>query len=189
MKNLAAIIIDMQEDFLKDISDDRKTLLIDSQLMMIDYFNENNVPVFTCEYGRSCTIEKIKKRLPDFEKNNFKKNESSCFSSQSLVKRLNKLNTKNIFFLGIYGNLCIPSSMSYASSQYDAYTSDDVITCKDIVHKYNPTTNGRKSLLMYTASLYSNVFNKARIHYLENRNQFIELMNSGDKEKPGAGNN
>ncbi len=64
MQNLGILVIDMQPTFIEKIDFYKKDSLINKQLALIDFAEDNNIPLFVLEYIVSLeTIEKLKEPL------------------------------------------------------------------------------------------------------------------------------
>jgi len=131
---LAGLIIDMQDYFLRRIEEKERGNMIQSQIGLIHYFSEQNIPIFILEYKkRGETIEDITKEI-DFSKNEkpLTKTIGDGFYHTRLQRLLKKHKSKNLILMGIYADDCVKATAEGALSRrrYRIHTARDLIAEK-----------------------------------------------------------
>jgi nicotinamidase-related amidase len=147
---LAGLIIDMQSEFLKNIEEKGRGNMIQSQIGLIHYLSEREVPIFVLEYeGRGKTIEVITKEI-DFSKNEkpLTKRTDGGFDNTELHARLKKHRSKNLILMGINATSCVQFTAEGAlSRKYKIYTAKTLIAEKE---KYKDREMEQKIESLYT---------------------------------------
>ncbi|MBN2459808.1 cysteine hydrolase [Candidatus Woesearchaeota archaeon] len=105
--NPAAIIIDMQKDFLKSVPEAQK--LVHSQGKVISYCRQNNIPVAAVEYVyHGKTINPLRELIKKVPRHNFiAKRQADAFSNPELDEILASWNPDKLLFMGLNATLCV----------------------------------------------------------------------------------
>jgi nicotinamidase-related amidase len=110
-KNIAVILVDMQENFVKKLRKGEQDRIIPNQLAVLRRCRELSIPVVALElrsevFGK--TVEIIRKEVSE--------NPSGCimekeyndgFLKSNLAKHLKSLKVENIFLMGINADYCV----------------------------------------------------------------------------------
>jgi len=113
-KNTAVIVIDMQKDFIKALSPEDAAQLISNQLIVLKHCHNINVPVISFElnhhrYGD--IIDVIKNAIRVIPNSCFmEKDYEDCFLRTGLHSYLQSMGIKNVFWMGMYKDICVKYS-------------------------------------------------------------------------------
>ncbi len=135
LKNLAVIIVDMQDFFLKNFNTDIKRKLISNQIEIIDFCVKNKVPFIITEYKcrgifRGKTINKIQSKLKEVKTQKIIKLHNSGFTKTNLDQILNDLKIKKLLIIGINANACVQDTTIGARHRgYKIFVSKGVMAC------------------------------------------------------------
>lgn len=113
-KNTAVIVIDMQKDFIKSLSPEDAAQLISNQLIVLRHCHNINVPVISFELNHHLygyVIEVIKNAIKVIPNSCFmEKDYEDCFLETGLHPYLQSMGIRNIFWMGMYTDICIKYS-------------------------------------------------------------------------------
>jgi nicotinamidase-related amidase len=134
LSNLAVLVIDMQQEYFRLLSEQDKKLSIDSHLEIIRYCVKNNIEVISINHDKikgvaGLTVEPIDKALKQYDNvTNFKKHCWNAFDNHTLVQILRDKNIKEVYLTGIYASKCISSTAIGADiHKFRVITSEDAI--------------------------------------------------------------
>jgi nicotinamidase-related amidase len=128
--DLAVLLIDMQQSFIKDVSVPERKKLIKTHIDIIRYCNEQNIPLIHVEYaGQGKTVPQIRKVLNETNTIYISKSAPDVFSENGLGDIIRKeLNRNTLFLMGLYASECVYSSGWGAKELgFEVITSNDVI--------------------------------------------------------------
>ncbi|PIN93437.1 hypothetical protein COU54_02860 [Candidatus Pacearchaeota archaeon CG10_big_fil_rev_8_21_14_0_10_31_24] len=132
--DLAIIVIDMQEGFLKRISYEELTRILPGQLALLEHCKSKKIPTIFLEYtGEGPTYQVLKDRakgIPDFEI--MTKSDDNGFCQPKLKSKLKRLNVQHICLAGINAEACVKKTAERALSE-----GLKIISSKDIIGSYN----------------------------------------------------
>ncbi len=151
-KLLAVILIDMQEDFVKDLRAGEAKRIIPNQLEILKYCNQFSIPIVVLElnvqsYGKTNEI-----LLNEAKKNHhfrlIGKEYDNGFFKTELDYHLKALGIKKLFIMGINANYCVKETARGAiDNGYKIMTSNEVISGQSGHSRYNSIdwfkSNGR----------------------------------------------
>jgi nicotinamidase-related amidase len=132
-RNLAILLIDMQERFLEYYSKKEVNSLVKAQEGVLDMCAVKNIPVAIIEtfpFGE--TINPLKNKIKSIPRNKlFSKESLNGFDNPNLQYKLRKWQTKNIFLMGVYASQCVMETALGAlkNKKMHIFTSEDVIDC------------------------------------------------------------
>jgi nicotinamidase-related amidase len=140
LKNLAVLIIDMQEYF---IDSNEKEELVPNQIAVLQFCQKNHVPVAVIEYMHfGATIADLQSELEKISKEKvrfFTKDQDDAFSSKKLHKWLKENNVDTLILMGVKACACVFATAEHAiKNGYHIATSDDIIAgyCPICSRKY-----------------------------------------------------
>jgi nicotinamidase-related amidase len=126
MKNLGIFVIDMQEDFLKQLRE--KERLIWAQNRLLNFAKEKQIPVFILEYqGRGGKlIPEFKKSVAKGESYTVPKYHCNGFKNNPhLIYLLERGEIKNLILTGVFAGACVLETAKGAKKQgITVFTSD-----------------------------------------------------------------
>jgi len=127
----AAILVDMQKDFVCDLRRGDLERIVPNQLYVIKRCNEMKIPIIVLEYfdfGK--TIRRLRRKIVKNKKHTFiLKYHDSGFINTELNETLVSLNAKCIFIMGINAAFCVKDTARDAVNYgYEIITSADVIS-------------------------------------------------------------
>jgi nicotinamidase-related amidase len=139
MKNLGIMLIDMQETFIgKTISSENKHL-VNTQIELLGFAQEEKIPVFVIEWtGMGRTIQPLKERI--LMNRNYFLEKCNCdgFSyfnedkSKQLLEVLTREGIKNLILTGVSKNACVLATAEGAKKKgYNIFTSDELMDFGD----------------------------------------------------------
>jgi nicotinamidase-related amidase len=132
-KDIAVIIIDMQDFFLKNFPATISSDFIDNQKKVINLCLKKKMPFVLLEYKaggilRGKTISKLEKIISDSSKEVIIKESNSGFTKTNLEEILKILKIKKILLMGLNANGCIQDTAIGATHRgYKVITSEGVI--------------------------------------------------------------
>lgn len=105
----AAVIIDMQPEFLCEVKWSAKRAMILKQTEVIRYCSSHNIPVVLVEYdGYRETVEELRREVMNAPKwVALKKTANDAFGSSDLEDYLNKNGINGLLFMGVYACACV----------------------------------------------------------------------------------
>lgn len=108
-KNLAVILIDMQDSFLDEVSKEERNKEIPYQLDVLDYCKDNRIPVFVLEYhGCGETVRVLKEKVDSLPvKTYITKHYDDGFFETSLEKKLREQGVESILLMGVNASGCV----------------------------------------------------------------------------------
>lgn len=126
-KDIAFLLIDMQEDFLEDIHNKDKERIIKYQREMLEYSIQESIYTIVVkikDYGDICKeISGIVNKLQN--KDIIEKPDYSAFDKTNLNLKLQNRNIKKIYLMGINAMRCVCETAKGAiKNGYDIATSD-----------------------------------------------------------------
>lgn len=133
MKNIAVLMIDMQDFFLKNLDDESRSVLVRNQGEVLDFCLKKNVPVFVFEYKaggvlRGPTTKVLLEKLKRLSQRVIVKDNNSAFVGTKLEELLKESKVKTILLLGINANGCVQdTAMGAIRRGYKVVTSSDLI--------------------------------------------------------------
>ena len=153
-KNLAVILIDMQNVFTEKIEKEELKIMIDNQLIILEVCAKHNIPLFILEY-QDCgdTISILKEKIEKItRKKTIIKPDIDGFSYTPLSIELEKLNTKKIIFAGIYAGACV-----YETAYSAIKNGYKIIICAELISDMNYFFDNKKSWYIKNGLFYSNI--------------------------------
>ena len=132
-KELAIILVDMQEGYVENLRDGEKERIIPNQRAVLEYCRVHDIPVIVLEFNTSRRGETIPELLEVAKKNsNFdllRKNYDDGFLCTDLDSTLKSLGVKTIFFMGVNACYCVYSTArSTLARGYEIVTSNSVLS-------------------------------------------------------------
>jgi len=129
-QDLAVVIVDMQQDFLKIISPEKRDRIIRNQIRVIRYCSANEIPIVVLEISKySDTIAELQEHLVlPLRTRKFQKKVDNGFTNPEIKGYLKGLNIKSLFFMGINADACVMRTAEGGlHSGYDVATAEEVI--------------------------------------------------------------
>ena len=133
--NPAVLLIDMQELFLKDILEEHRKLIVSSQLEVLTYCAETDIPVIVVEYKLIVpekTIECLLDKVQSVPRNRtaIKITDNAMLSGKPNVRRfLRGFDADYLVLMGIYASGCVFSTaLTALDKEYKISTSGDLIS-------------------------------------------------------------
>src|SRR3989344_8983926 len=126
----AALLIDMQEEFVDKIDKERRVALIKAQIAVIRYCAVKDIPVVVLEYlGQGATIEELRKEIDKVPRVAVVvRNEYDGFYRTELERTLDIFGAVNTLFMGINASCCVRQTAESAlQKKYCVITSTDLI--------------------------------------------------------------
>jgi len=165
--DLALIILDMQQDFMKYLTKSDRNMILSSTLNMLDFGIKNDIPIVLFEYfGHKNTIDEVFEKLRNYNNlQRYIKIEDNGFQYTAIANRMHQENIKKLFFIGINATSCVLRSMRGArANRLEIMTADDVIANGTQI--YNGDRNNIREL-----------FNKSKIKYYDSHKEFLDILN------------
>ena len=130
---VAAIVVDMQTEFVKELRSGEADRIIPKQLEIIRDCNQSNIPIIVLELYRRKFGKTTKIIMNEVKKNPYflliQKEWNNGFRETSLNKHLEFLGTKKIFIMGINADFCVKETAEKAIELgYKIITSNEVIS-------------------------------------------------------------
>ena len=130
LKDLAVLLIDMQDGFI--LGDPVKLSIIPSQISVLRFSKENNIPVIIFNYEKyGETTEALNEEIKKMGTKNlyfFIKKRNDAFSVLGFDSILKEKGVTKLFIMGINAGFCIYSTAKTAIEKgYKIITSADVI--------------------------------------------------------------
>lgn len=128
--DIAVLIIDMQQRWLKEIDISERIMLIESSKAIIEYCCTNSIPIIKVEYdGYGKTIPPIENKLKHTNVIPIQKSCPDAFDGTDLSTILkDELGRNTFFMMGVYASQCISSTGSGGiNSGLRAITAGNVI--------------------------------------------------------------
>ncbi len=129
-KKLAVLLIDMQDFFLKEVSEEEKKSEIPYQLEVLDYCKDNNIPVFVLEYLECGETTRILKEKVDSlpVKEYVTKSRNDGFFKTNLETKLRSYGIESILLIGVNASGCVKETAEGAiRAGFKIMTSKDLI--------------------------------------------------------------
>lgn len=127
---IAALIIDMQPDFLDRIEDSEKEVLINSHIEMIGFLSQIRIPTVVLEYhGHGETSEEIMGKIKKIPEHKFiTKHNDNGFQGTKLDLKLKEWDIDNLLLMGINATACVQqTAMGALDKGYRIYTARQLI--------------------------------------------------------------
>ena len=143
----AMLLIDMQEIFLEDIQRYTKNKQIRSQIKVLKYCSQKDIPVAILEYiNYGSTINKLASCLNKVPRKRYlKKDNKNGFTNAELFKQLEKWGVSHLGLMGIYTSSCVKATgIGAIKNGFSIFTAKQLIA-----EPKNCKTN--KSILWYKA--------------------------------------
>jgi|GEM_PF-1972426 len=160
LSDWALLIIDMQNDFLNSFPEEKRINLINSQLKVIEYCKNNDVPILEVVYiGHGHTAAEIQNSLRYHNKvHSIAKQENDAFSDFEFRDMLRKLKPKKLIIMGVNDYACVhDTAVSALACYYQVFTAGDLIdgerhaassnVKKDFYAKHTAYSENHQSLL------------------------------------------
>ncbi len=128
--NLAVLLIDMQECFLKNIDYEERMREIPYQIEVLDYCKEKSVPVFVLEYkNKGPTTKVLKEKVDSLEKKVYvTKSYDDGFTCTDLAEQLKVYNINTLLLMGVNATACVVATAYGAlNAGFNIMTSKDLI--------------------------------------------------------------
>ena len=158
----AALLIDMQEEFVDKIDKERRVALIKAQIAVIRYCAVKDIPVVVLEYlGQGATIEELRKEIDKVPRVAVVvRNEYDGFYRTELERTLDIFGAVNTLFMGINASCCVRQTAESAlQKKYCVITSTDLIADgSNVIGDINSTERWFKNkcvLLPSSATLFA----------------------------------
>lgn len=106
---MAALIIDMQLDFLDKVPRKRRDQIVENQIKIIKLCAQKDIPLFILEYqGHGKTISKLRREIKRvrIKKTIIKKNDDG-FLKTNLALKLKRLGITQVLLMGINASACV----------------------------------------------------------------------------------
>ena len=164
----AILIVDMQEDYVKDLKRKELEKEIINQQKIIEIAIKKNIPIITLKMaGKGETIPIIKKNIPqDGINEEIEKHDANGFNQRKLRQKIEQLGTKEIIIMGTNASSCVLwTSVGAIENGLKITTSKDIILDSENWHNENKKENTEIERLD---------FYKKYTDYKENTNQIIE---------------
>ncbi len=166
--DIAVVIVDMQEFFLKDFSVSDRDRFIKNQLAIIDQCLLRRTPFVLLEYmtngiNRGKTIQKISNKIKGVAKKIIIKENNGGFTDTNLDEVLKDFGVKNILLMGLNANGCIQDTAIGAINR----------NYKVIIVEGTTASSSRKDLLM---SRNNKKWFMGNTQFFESPNDFLSLM-------------
>lgn len=130
-KNLAMLVVDMQEHYLQHISPRKRRIeLVRNILLVIRYATRNNIPIFALQAkGRGRTIPILFEEINRNQDHNYlTKIHPNGFLYTDLGVELEKRNRKDLLLTGVYALACLKSTAIGAiDNRYGILTSRELM--------------------------------------------------------------
>ncbi len=129
-KNLAVLLIDMQDYFLKEVSEEEKKSEIPYQLEVLNYCKNNNIPVFVLEYLQCGETTRILKEKVDSlpVKEYVTKGYNDGFLKTDLEAKLRSYGIESMLLMGVNASGCVRDTAEGAiRAGFKIMTSKDLI--------------------------------------------------------------
>lgn len=126
----AAILIDMQKEFVDRLPDGTDKWLIPNQIRVLNYCKQKEIPIIVLEYkGEGRTLSALLRHLHDHRPvARVIKSADNGFINTQLEEILMRINASKIFIMGINAGACVLSTAEGAKKRgYTVATSLDVI--------------------------------------------------------------
>ncbi|MDP2907601.1 MAG: isochorismatase family protein [Nanoarchaeota archaeon] len=133
-KNLAVLLIDMQDYFLKEVSEEEKKSEIPYQLEVLNYCKDNNIPVFVLEYLQCGETTRILKEKVDSlpVKEYVTKGYNDSFLKTDLEAKLKSYGIESMLLMGVNASGCVKDTAEGAiRAGFKIMTSKDLIADPD----------------------------------------------------------
>ena len=141
-KNIAVVLIDMQDFFLKNLSEPAREDLIRNQSKVLDLCSQNSIPVITLEYNaggtsRGETTQKLREKIIGTSIATILKDSNSGFTDTKLDEILKSSDTKEIVLMGVNANGCVQDTAMGALRR-----GYKVTTCKRVIANSSSDVHG-----------------------------------------------
>ena len=126
---LAVVIVDMQEDFLKLIPPEKMGVMIKNQINVIKYCAGESIPVVALEAcGYRITIAELNCYFSQLQIKTFGKRENDGFTNSGFLGYLRELKVKRLFFMGVNAGACVVDTAAGGlNSGFGVVTAEGVI--------------------------------------------------------------
>jgi len=123
-------LIDMQDKFLGRIDTREQEREIPNQIKVLEYAQENNLPIYVLEYeGKGETTARLKRQLSNGEYETITKPDDNGFLGTDLDALLTDDEIENIVLMGINASFCVKRTATGAKDAgYRIITSPEVIS-------------------------------------------------------------
>ncbi len=168
------VIIDMQNPFFPGITKEKRSVMVDSQLELLDSAARNDFPAILIEYsGYTPTFPEIKEGVERVPRNEFvRKPYTDGFVGTDLAKKLNGFGINCMGLCGISAKVCVqytangaPEEMTFLTTQT---TMADPIMAES-QGEYMPTKNH-----IYLSTI--DWFERNGVACFENHRDLLRLM-------------
>ena len=125
-----ALLIDMQDEFVRDIADETRAKMIARQAQVIQTCAEKDIPLIVLEYEGSgktipvllCEIAKVPRTVTIIKEHN------DGFRRTKLHKILRTFGARELVLMGVYASFCVrETAASAVAKRYGVVTADDVV--------------------------------------------------------------
>ncbi|MGM5484462.1 MAG: isochorismatase family protein [Nanobdellota archaeon] len=121
--DIAVLVIDMQENFLRSLDRQKADSLIKNQIEFLSYSENYDLPVYLIENQEG---ESTINELLHFGHENIRKPETDSFYNTGLSDKLKEINT--IIPMGLYATECVKDTAETAMGKYDVLTAVSLIS-------------------------------------------------------------
>lgn len=172
---VAVLLIDMQEIYLTNVSDEEKKREIPYQLEVLDYCKKNNLPVFVLEFaGFGDTIPILKDKIDSSDKKSYIiKTCRNGFHETSLDEQLKSENIKHLLLMGLYASACVRSTAENALDR-----GYNILTSKDLIADENSDSYDPESTVLESRWWY-----KEKGIYRESYKDLLKIISEGTIEE------
>ncbi|HLC81968.1 MAG TPA: isochorismatase family cysteine hydrolase [Candidatus Nanoarchaeia archaeon] len=129
--NLGILLIDMQDDFLQEISEAEKAREIPRIIKVLNYAGNRRIPIVILEYdGNGQTIDVLRREIISLRTDvrYIVKSSDDGFYQTSLADHLKQLQVKDLILMGINATGCVKTTGAGALNHgFSIITSRDVI--------------------------------------------------------------
>lgn len=137
-KNWAFVLVDMQDEFLDVLNEERRDILIQSNREMLRYCSDNNILIVILEFlGYGATVKEISEVVKYAKRVEIiGKGHDDGFIGTQLDNTLKKEYIKNITTGGVSACSCVKYTANHAmKNKYGVYTAKQLIADPDCPRK------------------------------------------------------
>ncbi len=129
MKEVVVLLIDMQELFLKNVSNEETERVIGNQLEILEICKEKKVSVVVLEYNDSKeTVSILRRQLEGVDAKLIKKDNQDGFENTGLLSILKGWGAKHLVLMGALADYCVKDTAESAvKNDFKVTASQDLM--------------------------------------------------------------
>jgi len=170
--SFAGIVVDMQDYYLKHHFEERKEVIIPSQLNVLRFCAEQDYPVVVLEMvNRGFTISELQEGLMKVPRRKYLlKGGNSGFVNPNLLKKLEEWNVNHLILMGINAKCCVKDT-AISAMKYGL----EVSSAEDLINNVTYWDNGTSKKEFRWFYRNCKYFEKEHSKLLESLGELVEV--------------